>query len=425
MPELVLRQIFLEVRINGTLVDDILWGRVRISFAEPVASAQFMTPVNKVSPEAYNQAVDIAMGTSPGSSAYVRFRGYLRNRSADLFPAAITHNCVGRLQKAAEYFNGENTPGMGGMPIPQLFERGISAPNNMPPWHVSDWFATGGAVVDRVLQVCGVPHDSGRIGDSGIQYGFPPAEFIWSAGTPTTGSPLGLHFPDPLAAQSAGESGLAYIQRYDQIDAQWNGDNQGGFYRTSEGLGGDVFRVLIGGRPGGSMYTFTEDVNVLDGRIERQYPTGNRMIVTGHDWGGRTGPMRYSANRNNPFMGQGEPHYAPNPPSSSMIIWATRGMSEEANVALLGGQNCEVVAQAALLEANKLTPTGQLTTPDDHPIQQGNTVRLQGPGGGSGRLTPLGAEDYWVQGVTIDCGHGPNGAPIFTQTIDVQGGGVD
>lgn len=441
-------------------IADIQWVRCRYSVQEPVASAQFMSPVLHGN---YNDEVTIACGASPGYGPEVRFVGYMRDPSGELWPRAVTHNLVGRLQRAAEYFNSESSGGT----LLQNGDWGLLAPSILDPaWDpnagvAGDYLFSAGTMVQAVLARVGVPFDPANIRSTTIAYGLPFLfDYVWHATAP----PLFAIIRTPSQAESA----LAYIQRYDEIDAEWAGEGhywQGGFYRTMEGVGGMVYRWRIGGKPYGSeVFTFTEGVNILEGNIQRHYPQGNRLLVTGKSYGPTQ--MRYLAVRSNPFMPRDMPRMAPNGVSSEMILMQgiTRdgaiggfddqgvpvdGAGNAINVSVqvvawaqadftalwlsqggqlpegctVFGQNCQTVAEAALLEVNKETPSGQITTADDFPFTQAQTVLIQAPGGAVGRL--LSGETFLIQGVTVDCGHGTEGEPLFKQSLEVSGGGLD
>jgi hypothetical protein len=321
----------------------------------------------------------------------------------------VTIGAVGRLAEVAEFENSEDPLGYGGLTIEDLSPGGQS-------------YNTDENMVSLVLEKVGIPF--GDIAGTGVIFNAFTGDikadaFMWAAGD----NPAGLNWD-----QSAGESALRYIQRWDQVSAVHPGPfadagatagnsvgwstGQTGFFRTFETLSGTIRRVLIGGRPRGTPTISTPFIEGVDIRepseITRGYPKANRFQVLGFDDGGKLGPTRFTMQSSNDFMGSRK---FTGPVVSSPMI--ERSAENDPG----NGMSCEKVAYALEPEYNRITVSGSITTGRDDYISHGATIIVQGPSG-VGRLGTN--EHLWVQSIRgfVSFQQG------FTQTIEVLGGGL-
>lgn len=394
----------------------------------------------------YGDEVEVLLGAIPGNGPACRFRGVRRNPHFELYPRGVSIDCFGWMQIAAEYLNWRDPIYNNNAAEPQG-AGGLLVQYIVPNSGRIGGGATAGEIILSVFREAGVPErhlDAGKIGDSGRIYGVNTdgslnnLTFLWKAGT------LTAEEIQRFAYRKPGESALNYAHRYDQIDAEFDaGQTSGGFYRTFESLGGDIYRVRVGSRPrsnpdvdptGGPMI-FEEGKNILSAQVERQYPTANRVLVQGAD-SGLGYQIHFEAAGSNHYMNDGY-FYDPNAPSSDWIQWNTA-----AEAALWGfGMDAETVAQARLLEVNRITVVGSLTTAEDWLIGPAQTHMVQGPSGmgdppgppvvlARATLTPLWprlrtGEKVFVSANDIDLTIGGNGAPVFSQTPQFMGGGIE
>lgn len=433
---IIRRQIVANITIGAETVQD--WTDVRV---ENTGDNMFATAtiVCTLPHGDYDQPVVIEAGAIPGNGLFKRFDGFRRKQDFSYWPRSVSIECIGKLGKAAEYFNGDDPLAVGGLTLWDLVPGAV----NGAPTAV----AIRRAVLDRV----GVAYTAANIHGTGRFYGaaWPGSwiNFVWKAGTPTGEQAVRSGY----FMQRAGTSALDYLHAYDIIEAEVeSGGATGGFYRIVESLGGEIFVVRVGGRPRGSIdvdvasgleMIFTEagsattgstqGQNVLDMRYTRDYPRGNRVLVTGGDTG-LLGPMFYEApggnsrstpvpsadGASNPYMATTDHFYDKNPPSSEMLEWDTA-----ANATASGfGMDCQTPAEARLLEVNREEVSGHLTTPEDWTIGPFQTHLVQGPAGQPDRVHV--GEKLWCTGNTFELHVNDNGAPELTQTPTHLGGGL-
>src|SRR5919199_654761 len=106
------RQIQARVLIGGQPVPDFLHVRVQNSVAQRYPTASIVAPRSY---GYYDDPVTVELGATPGNGAVLRFNGLRRDVHPDLFPAAVSIDCVGQLARAAEYFNHEDPFFFGGL----------------------------------------------------------------------------------------------------------------------------------------------------------------------------------------------------------------------------------------------------------------------------------------------------------------------
>lgn len=416
------RQVVVSVKYGSpfspdTPVTNLLGFRIQHGVTIPFAKAQIVT--SEVIGD-YNNLFLIYVGTIPGNGLALRFAGYRRNPRYDMYPRGVSHDCIGVLGRAAETYLQHDLVDVYGGLLPQNL---VTAGD---PGMDSRGLCTADAIIAATLNYCLVPFDRANIGSTGRYYGNLGhwKSFVWKSGGPDAETLI----QNPFSFSRAGESGLDYIHRYNQIEAEMSSDGlSGGFYRTIESLGGSVFTVRIGGRPRadvdvdpafGEQMIFEEGKNILtdSASFERQYPIGNRTLVVGMDTG-LGYPHHFEVAGSNPFMDSGERHYDPNPPSGDMIEWSTKAQAD----AFGFGMDAETVANARQLEVNRETPTGSLRTAEDWLIGPVQTHLVQGPAGLADRLGT--GEKLWVQANEQQFELTSDGAPVYTQTPSYIGGG--
>lgn len=419
---IVRRQIVCQVRVGTVIYNDFMQIRIANSLTQGSATCTLVFPIVHGN---YDDDVEVLVGAIPGNGLAPRFRGKRRNAHFELWPRGVTIDCIGSLGVADEYLNWEDPVVMGGNPDAQG-AGGLFVQQLVPGSPLIGGGATAGQIISAVLYRASVPHNPALLGDSGRIYGvnidgsLNSKVYLWNAGTMTAED------ISKFAYRKAGESALNYIHRYDQIDAQYDAaTSSGGFFRTFESLGGDIYRVRVGGRPRGDMdvdpvagpIVFEEGKNILSAQFQRQYPTANRVLIEGGDSGAGY-QIHFEAASSNPFMEPTSYHYDPNPPSSDWIQFDTVEFAT-----LYGfGMDAETVAQARLLEVNRETVAGQLTTAEDWLIGPAQTHLVQGPAGQADRLGT--GEKVFVQGNTMDLSLTAQGAPIWSQTPSYLGGGL-
>jgi hypothetical protein len=422
------RQIQARVMVGASQVTDFLHVRVENSVSQPYPKATIVAPRTY---GYYDDPVTVELGATPGNGLVMRFNGYRRDVNPSLSPAAVSIDAVGQLARAAEHYNHDDPFYFGGLTVADLVP---SATNGL---------ATAAQIRAAVLDRVGIVYDPANIGSTGRLYGALWTEFLWKSGTPSADDLMS----NPFAFSRAGESALDYLHRYDQIEAIWNGITDtgamGGFYRTVENLDGRIFVVLMGGRPrtapdidpaSGQQMIWEEGLNILDGQAQRQYPGGSHVLVVGADWGQAIaganvgGPMHFDAAIDaGTIILATDNVYDQSPPSSSMIEWDTAANAQTNGF----GMDCQTVAYARLLEVARETVTANLETAEDWVCGPTQTHVLQGPGGqGTPDYTQprpwprlLTGEKLWCQGVVYDLGLTADGAPDFTLSVQLLGGG--
>lgn len=372
-----LRRISVTASWSGGSFTNILSAHVSLGFDARVGTATIVTPI--VPGCGQDDEVTIDMGVV-GSNVITRFVGLVRDFQYSYVPRGVATVLRGRLTRAAEYENWEDPTLVGGLTIDDL----TGSPT-----------ATASDIVQAALDKAGVSYSGGNIDGTSTVYGsIYDDAFVWHNGANESN-------PD---IQEAGETALSYIERYDEIDAEFS-SGHGGRYRTFESLGGVVYRFLVGGRPRNSNdFTFTETVDILDGAFSRSTDDyRNYFVVTGYDPGDGFGPL----------------FFATTPPGSNRTYRFSSPMLERSEDSDPGdGMSCETVANAISLDYNREIVKGWITTFRDDEIGIAQTHLVQAPGGAVDRLGV--GEPLWVQSldITVD-------DQGFTQRIGYLGGGVD
>lgn len=397
----IVQQITVNADIGGTPITNIISAHISYGFDARTGECRIVTPVKPTG--TYDGQLTVSIGTGPlgggAGTPLTRFVGLVRDFDYNQNPASVTTIARGFLTRAVEYENGEETSynpynGAGGLLLPDL---------------IGSISGDAATIVEAVLTKASVPYTSANIDGSSVAYGgsfgaINPLAFMWhSGGHIATG--------DVVQASDAGESAMSYIERYDNIDAEITGGNDGGRFRTYESLGGIVRRRRVGGRPQSTPdHTLTGGVDVLAGQFKRSISqTRNYFVVKGVDKGGNFGPMNFALQQSNPFQPNTTKHtYSL---SSDMIERDT-----EANP--ISGMACETVAKALALEFNREIVTGWVETYRDDPFDLAQTHLVQGAVGGV--TGPLGVgEPLWVQ--SLDISVDERG---FTQRMTYLGGGL-
>jgi hypothetical protein len=390
----------LEVYVDGVLDERAVAASCSFGYDQRYAEATVTRTGGGRGPAPDPEAVDIGywsdvqikLGASAAGLA-TRFRGWVVPLDNDLYPQTGTLHCKGKLY-LAEFVRNEA-------------EDGTDLSNG----------GTGMADEDQVLAVlaaCGVTATSATIGGTGALLGSG-----WGLDE-TSGTPFGPQTPPTPFWWRHGESGLAYIERLDEIsvpDATPPGS--GGRYRTFESLNGEVHRIPLSTTPAGTPdFAFEEGVDVLAGATITRDPTGaaNRVTVTGAPaLGGESEEFTASAPASSPYL----PPVVPIPPGESYRIRAAPGFSspmlEKSEIAQtkpdgspLEVISCEQVAALLLAEANAVSDVVRFATPRDDLLGPGQTVALTSP-----RLGIAAGERYWVQRLEVELDE----RGVFTQRL--------
>lgn len=406
------RRTFLSASLNGVAISSILSAFCTYSWKlnQGVPEATVYVRSNP-SPgtQLYNQTLNLIMGA--GTNNILRFVGLFRGYSYALWPKALGMIFQGRLVRAAEYQNHDNsTMTVSG----QILRVDGLLLNDL----LGSPTGTDQAIVQAALTRANVSFTSGLIAGTGRTFGSraPYMTFLWRAGTGT--NPL-----IPMAA--AGQSALSFIHDWDKVSAVYtNATSPVGFYRTYETVNG-IRRALIGGRPRNSVnYTFSEGIDINErAQSTRDYPLANAAFVTGFDPGLGIGPVRNytfdsgSGGNTGTFLGQSSNPFQPSSQpvtvdfNSPYIEW---GAESEGGI----GMSAERVGNALLADLNRETVTIRFRTPRDVQVLPGYTILVQGPGGAPDRLGI--GENLWVD--TVTTGVAEDGE--FYQDIDATGGGA-
>lgn len=370
---MIRRQIVAQVKIGTTIVRDFLAFRASHSLTDPVARATIVAPYAYGT---YDDPVEILCGAIPGDGPVRRFKGRRRTAHHDLYPRNCVMDCVGELSRADEYINWEESHGPTGLlgaPVPGwnygnttyvLGLGGLRVQDIVPASGHYLGCATFKQIAEQVLTKAHVPFNPANIQCTGRIYGFGIADpiglrFLWHSGTGGVAGGGDVNLEN--AYRRAGESALSYLQKYAQIEAEFDlgpgpgpglAPNKIGFYRLFELPSGEVVIKLVGGHPGGvldydpysgRMYVFTEGgsaeiknadgvpfppapgtPNILTANFQRGYPLGNRTLVIGTQL--NAFQMHYEASADlSPFMPISTYHYDPSPPSSDWIDWMELG----------------------------------------------------------------------------------------------------
>lgn len=394
------RNTFCTATLNGSALPRILSARASFGWDMQVSEAVIFVPTDP-SPgsQLYDSPVVLNMGA--GTNNVQRFSGLFRRYDFTLYPRSLGLVCYGRMVRVRDYENSQEGAGSpGGLDLVDLLGSGSG---------------TDQAIVQAVLgRVPNFTFTAGNIAGTGVTFGsqittLSPSPFLWRNGAnPSIKVEVG----------GKGESALEYISRIDAVSAVYtNSTSPSGFYRTYEQIGGTTRRALIGSRPRGvADFTFTEGLDIWQGTASRDYPTANRVYVQGFDYASRSGhgmgPVSNLSSStiqgSNPFMLTQPFTYT----FSSPLI--ERGLDADTG----GGMSCETVANALMLDVNRVTVRAELTTPRDDLIGPGSTVLVQAPGGAVDRLGT--GENLWV--VHVDVNVDDNGA--FSQRLQCLGGGL-
>ena len=322
----------------------------------------------------YWSPVEVRLGTSPGHGVAVRFNGYVIPVDNTLFPIEGVLVCKGNLYRAQWVRNQEE----GGT--------ALADPDTGTPDEVQ---------VRTVLQACGVALPvPANVAGTGKALG---SLFV--------GNEADAFTPRPWM-WAEGESGLAVIERLDEISVP---DTADGRYRTFETLGGQVFRTKLATAPKTTPdFSFTEGVDVLEARISRD-PAGaaNRVTVTGapldFDPGvpGVIAAQTFTATSGfAPYLPPGLP-VAPGTGTPGFPVVAMSFSSpliEKSENAHPGDVvSCEAVAQFLLAEYNCVLDVLEFSTPRDDLLGPGQTIHLHSPRLG---ITDV-DQHYWLQRLEI------------------------
>jgi hypothetical protein len=391
------REVNVTASTAAVTVSNILSAQVSYGFDMRTSECRLVTPVK---PDyTYDDTLTVIMGAG---NNIVRFVGVIRDFLYQDGSAQVTTVARGYLTRAIEYENSEET----------AYQNWLGAGGSLIIDITGSPTATAGDIVMAVLDRANVPYTAANISDSGVVYGGgpDPLAFMWRSGGPGPNT--------VVTPQEQGESAQSYIERYDSIDAEITGTNAGGRFRTFETLGGQVFRVRVGGRPQGTPdFTLTEGIDVLSGNFTRSISqTRNYFVVKGQPLGQGFGTCAFALQQENDFQPATTKHsYAF---SSDMIERSNNDVSDEALNNSLTGMSCETLATALALEYNREVVTGWVETFRDDAFGIAQTHLVQGgPGGTVGALGL--AENVWVQ--SLDISVDERG---FTQRMSYLGGGL-
>ena len=383
------RRLTLAASVGGTTpITNVLSARLSFGFDVRTSQATLVTPTKPSC--TYDDVIYVTLGA--GTNDIARFVGLVRDFQYSDSPPAVTTMCRGWLTKADEYENVEPVDASDvGLLISDL---------------VGTDTATSTDIVKAVLDKASVPYDPANIDGTSTLYGDTIDPFVWLNGTNENPA---------IDITAAGETALAYIERYDAIDAVFDADaGTGGRYSTFETLpddeGNTVFRTLIGGRPWATEdFTFTEGVDILDGQFTRSLSqTRNYFLVTGYDDGAGIGPEYFALQDSNDFQ----------PVTTRHTQRFSSPMIERSNDADAGtGMSCETVANALSLEYNREIVKGWIETHRDVPLGIGQVHMVRTVSGLPGWLGV--GEKLWAQSLDISVDE-----QGFTQRVNYIGGGL-
>jgi len=307
----------------------------------------------------YWSPIEIRMGTTPGAGAAVRFNGYVLPLDNQLFPLEGTLFCKGNLYRA-QWVRNQQAGGT------DLANPTTGTPDEQQ--------------VLAVLGSCGVTATSGTIGGTGK-----------ALGSVYHGNPDDSFTAGPWM-WAEGEAGLDCIERLDEVSIP---DTANGRYRTFETLAGQVYRTALATAPTTTAdFTFTEGVDVLEGRITRD-PAGaaNKVTVTGaplDPTGATLGAHTFTA-------GSATAPYLPPGVSYVGMAFSSVLIEKATNAASGAVLSCEAVAQFLLAEYNCTLDVLEFSTPRDDLLGPGQTIHLHSPR--LGITSPT--QHYWLQGLEI------------------------
>jgi hypothetical protein len=389
--------------VTGSItIDNILSAQVSYGFDQRTGECRISTPIKPAC--TYDDEITVTMGAGgprdDGTTApIVRFVGLIRDFRYQQNPPSVEITAKGYLQRAIEYENFEETTvtawnGAGGLILPDL---------------VGTLTAHSADVVQAVLTKANVPFSAANVSGSAVLYGggLNPSAFLWHSG--------GAAFHTMPMPQEQGETAMSYIERFDAIDAEISGPSTGGRYRTFETVGGDVFRVRVGGRPQADPdFTLVEGRDVLSGNFTRSITqTRNYFVVKGQAAMGNFGANVFVLQESNEFQPATSKHTYQF--ASDMIERQDNGSTTQQPPT---GMSCETLANALALEYNREIVSGYVETWRDDLFGVAQTHLVEGgPGGTIGGLGL--AENVWVQSVTISVDDRG-----FTQRLSYLGGGL-
>lgn len=334
----------MSVEINGGSRAGLIRARVESSFSSPTTRAV----VTFLEDPGWGQGDDLDVFMGNGTTNGQRFHG-------SIYQGDYTNSGGGTVELVA----------YGPMLRVQKFR-------NPYPKGLSLMQLTGGPATDEliaraVLEVVGVPFNSGNIGGTGITRGALAAiGYTWKPG----------------------ESALAYLDRLAKASLG---------YRMIESTDGQIYRTQILGQAGDSEMSFTEGQDIFEGghtsrsTLER-YTAWN---VQGFDYGNGLGPVSFSD---------------PTDPGAQEVFTHQSEMIERgSNSDPGGGITCEQVLDYVRSETDhEIVKLSGLSTPRDDIIGPGQTHSVN-----SGLLGV--SQSLWVMGVSIECTQ-----EWFTQTMEYR-----
>jgi hypothetical protein len=342
----------LRVWIDGREVTNRLSARAKYGLDLRVAEAEIAVPVVPTWAVKYNPTtgrgsiVTIVMGPSP-SQAYHRFQGFYTGPKRVLWPRGAVLLCRGLLERARSF--------------QCATEDGLDMSNDGAG-------ATDQTQAGAVLDACGLTAaavgalgGTRAIGGTGVLMGTVSDDFTWRER----------------------ESGLAYIERLDEISVDSNGH-----YRTFETFGGTIVRTFLNTIPTTTpSLTFTEGVDIAtadaeESGMERQ----NRCIVTGY--GPTPETAAYAVTEE-----AGAAAYIPDTYSNNMI---EKDLAADAG----DGIAAKTVSDFRYSQRNRDLVKLNFSTPRGDMLGPGQTIRVQGAGGVEDRLAV--AMNFWVQHVECE-----------------------
>lgn len=347
---------------------EIFSARVSLGFDLQVGQAVVQVPVLTAQMVMWAY-VTIKLYASTAVGVITSFEGWITEIDYTLWPRSVGLVCSGLLIRADTKHN----PAVAGTDL------------------VGANGATDQSIVTAVLNACGLVmgagpgYVNGTIGGTGVTLGaFARQNFLWAEG----------------------ESGLAYIQRLDEVCLG---------YRTFDDVAGQINRKLISVVPTASpVATFTEGLDIESGTTQETVTAiRNRVVVTGYDQGLGGGPSTSSAQQISNFIPTvfGAAQYVSQQVSSPLI--------ERALAADPGpGLSCEDVATYTLTQTNRKQTKTTFVTPRDDVISPGDTIAIHGAAGVADRLGVH--TTFWVQNIERELTE--KGA--FSQTLTCLSGVV-
>ncbi len=298
-----------------------------------------------------------AGATSPTRA--LRFWGKILEFNTTLYPGEVIIVCRGPLIDVERY----EQPNAGGSAM-----EGAAG-------------TTDTAMVGSVLTTAGVAVVPGyTVSGTGRIFGGP-------SGAPTVTDSQG-NLVGPFVWQE-GESGLAFIERLDEISVAQDANGVWGAYRTYDGRDGMIRRSLVSVSPGTpTAFTFTEGLDIERGNLQASVlDQKNRARVTGVDDGTGLGAVSFTATQANPI---GDPE------SSYRTVTLSNSMIEFGSAAETGGTagvSAEEECYYLLGHHNRIPHRVPFTTTRDDVVHPAQRFTVTSP-------TGLGiTEQFWCQSV--------------------------